>query len=255
MLLLAGLGRRRAPEYERAAAEDLPYIVHIAEGFDPESKASLAQLDAQGGLGEHTVLVHGLALSDQDLDRIAEAGASLVWCPASNAKIYDQTLPIQKVLERGINVCLGSDAAMYGSANVLEDIAAAARALESAGILDGALLTAMVTSNAARAFRWKDRGRLRNGGTADFLVLRGKDPSDPHRALASAELSEVFLVVRDGRPVYGDESLEKVFTEAGVIFDRLNIGGSPKIVEAGLKKLLESIRAATGRSDDFYFLT
>ncbi len=248
-----GDGARR--EYERAAENDLPYIVHIAEGFDAESAGSLAQLDAEGGLGEHTVLVHGLALSDQDLNRIAEVGASLVWCPVSNLKIYDRTMPVRKALERGINVCLGSDAAMYGSANLLADLAAAAQHLEQHGGFDGAQLSAMVSTNPARAFRWKDRGHLRQGGLADFFVLRGKDPVDPHRSLTHAELSEVYLVVRNGRPVYGDESLEKVFTEAGVIFDRLSIGGQSKIMEAGLKKLLESIRSVTGRSDDFHFFT
>lgn len=96
-------------EYERAAELDLPYIIHIAEGFDPESKKSLRRLEESGGLGEHTVLVHGLSLSGADLDRIAAAGASLVWCPTSTRRLYDARPPIREALERGINLVLGTD--------------------------------------------------------------------------------------------------------------------------------------------------
>ena len=118
-------------EYEKAIEHDLPFIVHIAEGFDKESQNSLTILKEAGALGSHTVLVHGLSLSLDDLDQIASAQAHLVWCPVSNWYIYKKIAPIKEALERGINVCLGSDAAMYGSKNLLEDINMAEKSMKS----------------------------------------------------------------------------------------------------------------------------
>lgn len=240
-------------EYEKAAAANLPYITHIAEGFDPESKTSLRRLEKEGALGEHSVLVHGLSLSLEDLDLIAKRQASVVWCPVSNQTIYEATLPVAEALKREINVCLGSDAAMSGSPNLLADLHLAGDVLAEAGYgLETAL--AMATENAARALRLKQTGKLSAGMTADFVVLKGKYPRDPYRSLVEAELSEIYLVVRDGEPLYGEELFEQIFSEMGLLFDRISIGGSRKIVTAGTKKLVESIRGTVGRSDDFYFL-
>lgn len=240
-------------EYERAAAADLPYITHIAEGFDPESKNSLKRLDKEGALGAHTVLVHGLSLSESDLDLIAKREASIVWCPVTNLAIYGQTLPVAAALERNINVCLGSDAAMFGSPNILADIQMAGRTLAEAGYGLNTTL-GMVTKTAARVLRLKDQGTLAAGATADFMVLKGKYPRDPFRSLVEAELSEIYLVVRDGEPLYGEELFERIFTELGLLFDRVPVGGSRKIITAGTKKLLDTVRSAVGRLDDFYFL-
>lgn len=241
-------------EYERAVEAGRPYITHIAEGTDPESQNSLQRLDRDGALGEHSVLVHGFGLSEKDLDLIAERGASLVWCPVMNETLYHQTLPIGAALERDIPVSLGSDAAMLGSPNLLADLRRAGELLHAAGRSpDGAL--AMATTNAATALRLPEgTGTLEAGAPGDCVVLRGKYASDPQRSLLEAELSEVYLVVRDGVPVYGEEQLEPIFTELGLIFDRVTIGGSRKIVVGQMKKLLESIRATVGRSG-FPFLS
>jgi cytosine/adenosine deaminase-related metal-dependent hydrolase len=86
-----GWGQGLEAEHKRAVENDLPFILHIAEGFDPESELSLRVLDRAGCLSEHTVLVHGLSLSNDDLDRIAEAGAHFVWCPSANLFAYTRT--------------------------------------------------------------------------------------------------------------------------------------------------------------------
>jgi cytosine/adenosine deaminase-related metal-dependent hydrolase len=197
------------------------------------------------------VLVHGLALSEEDLDLIAKRQASLVWCPVSNEYLYSRTLPIAAALERGINVCLGADAAMFGSPNLLADLSRAAAILGADHRPE--TLLAMATTNAARALRLKT-GALKPGLPADFFVLQGKHPQDPYRSLCAASLKEIYLVVRDGKPLYGAESTEQIFTEMGLLFDRISVDGTKKIVVTGIKKLLENIQATVGRSEDFYFL-
>ena len=245
-----------ALEYTRALKEGLPYITHIAEGFDRESKESLQNLIKEGGLGANTVLVHGLSLSEQDLRKIADAGASLVWCPASNLLLYEQTTPVQKARELGISISLGSDSAMSGSSGLLADLAAAAGYRNEMGIqgLDDLEIVKMATENPARDLKLEGRGKLAEDYAADLLVLKGKDPRNPLRSLIQADPEDIYLVVRQGVPLYGDAGLEIIFTEMGVLFDRIKIGKTDKLIIKGIKKLLDSITATVGTYREFEFL-
>lgn len=249
-----GEGPRR--EHERATRDNLPYITHIAEGTDPESRQSLARLEDFGALSDRTVLLQGIGLSETDLDRIALAGASLVWAPASNLHLYGRTLAAEKALDRGIAVLLGSDAAMYGSPGLLADLRAAAAYFQNTAgrALDGRMLLDMITREAARALRLDDRGSIAPGLRADLAAWRGKYPNDPYRSLVELEPHEIYLVVRDGMPVYGEESLERAFTSLGLLFDRITVRGTRKIVLKGLKEVLERAEKTLGRRPEFSFL-
>jgi cytosine/adenosine deaminase-related metal-dependent hydrolase len=243
-------------EYDRAEEADLPYIIHIAEGFDPESKKSLRLLDDAGGLGEHTVLVHGLSLSEEDLDRVAAAGAHLVWCPTAGRRLYNAMPPVAAALRRGINIALGTDSAMTGSLHLPGELQAAHRELEkSGGAIAPDLLYHMITTNGARAFRLDDRGVLSEGGVADMVVLRGKYPEDPFGSLLEAGPADLYLVARGGMPLFGDTALAPIFSELGLEIDEVKIAGTPKIIVKGMKNLLESIRERTGNTREFSFLS
>ncbi len=250
-----GWGEGPAEEYRRAEQNDLPYITHIAEGFDRESRASLRNLEKEGGLGKHSLLVHGLSLDEGDLDRIAAAGAAIAWCPTANLALYDKTGPMDAADERGINLCLGTDSAMTGSVNLMEEMRAAHKFFEEREkTLAPQKLFEMVTANAAWALRLTGRGVIAEKGWADLLVLRGKYPDDPFQSLLEADPAQVYLVVKEGMPVYGDAALEPVFTELGVVFDRIRVGDSEKIIVKGIRKLLDGVKAASGTEKEFDFL-
>ncbi len=239
-----GWGQGMEVEHRRAVENDLPFITHIAEGFDPESELSLRVLDRAGCLTENTVLVHGLSLSADDLDRIAETGAHFVWCPSSNLHIYNKTVRIQDFVSRGINVCLGTDAAITGSTHMLAEIQMAARIYreQTGEDMDDSLLLAMVSSNAARAFRWTGRGNLKPDHLADFVVLSSS-------SLRETRPEDIYLVVRAGMPVYGSADLEALFVSAGVHVERVEVAGTQKIVQKGVKKLREAVQKAVGREN------
>ena len=67
-------------EYRRANTKGIPFITHISEGFDSETIQDVKILDQKGGLGEYSVLVHGLAFSEEDIKLIKKRDASVVWC-------------------------------------------------------------------------------------------------------------------------------------------------------------------------------
>jgi len=242
-----GWGDGMQEEHARARDNGLPYITHIAEGFDPESQLSLRVLDRAGCLSEFTVLVHGVSLTQDDLDRVAETGASFVWCPSANLAVYNKTVQIAQFLERGIPVCLGTDAAVTGSTGLIQEIDTARRVFreQTGEELSGEQILDMTATSPGKAFRWENKGTLRPESDADLLIL--------DKPLEEAGLADIHLVVVGGSPAYGSADLEPLFVSLGVEIERITVAGREKIVQKGVKKLRETVQKATGR-DSFAFI-
>ena len=66
-------------------------------------------LSRTGCLGPRTTIVHGTHASDAELDLLAEAGARICVCPTTEANLGDGFVPVRRIRERGIDLCIGSD--------------------------------------------------------------------------------------------------------------------------------------------------
>ncbi len=62
-----------------------------------------------GILGPRTTLIHVTHVTDEELDLIAEAGSTVCACPTTEANLGDGYLPVLRMFERGIPICVGSD--------------------------------------------------------------------------------------------------------------------------------------------------
>jgi len=99
-----------------AAAEGLPLHVH-ADEQPREIEECLAEhgcrpielLERTGCLGPHTTVVHGTHADGGELDLLAAAGARVCACLTTEANLGDGFLPVERVLSRGIGICIGSD--------------------------------------------------------------------------------------------------------------------------------------------------
>lgn len=251
-----GWGDGAATEYARAAEAGLPYVTRIGEGGAVESQRALAALAEAGALGENTVLARGVGLDGGSLRRIAAAGASLIWCPESDLHLYEKTIALSEALQAGVNLCIGTDSAMAGGTNLLSGLAAATKLIQDAELeVSPSEIYQMVSENAARALHQSDTGAIEKNARADLLVLSAKETQDPFAALLTASSADIYLVVQGGRPVFGDSELEPIFTQAGVLFDRIEIGNRSKIIIHGFKKLLETAAGALGYTKEFAFLS
>jgi formimidoylglutamate deiminase len=68
------------------------------------------QLLAETGcLGPRTTIVHGTHADDAELDLLAEAGGRICVCPTTEANLGDGFVPVGRIRERGIGLCIGSD--------------------------------------------------------------------------------------------------------------------------------------------------
>ena len=99
-----------------AAAHELPLHVH-ADEQPREVEECLAEhglrpielLDACGCLGPRTTIVHATHADGHELDLLAAAGARVCACPTTEANLGDGFLPVERLLNRGIELCIGSD--------------------------------------------------------------------------------------------------------------------------------------------------
>ena len=66
-------------------------------------------LDACGCLGPRTTIVHATHADGHELDLLAAAGARVCACPTTEANLGDGFLAVERVLHRGIDLCIGSD--------------------------------------------------------------------------------------------------------------------------------------------------
>jgi formimidoylglutamate deiminase len=62
-----------------------------------------------GCLGARTTIVHATHASDGELDLLAGSGARICVCPTTEANLGDGFLPVARVRDRGIGLCIGSD--------------------------------------------------------------------------------------------------------------------------------------------------
>ncbi len=101
-----------------AAELDLPIITHLHETASEVDESiarhgvrPIERLERLGLLGPDFVAVHGVRMTDGDIARLAHAGASLVHCPHSNLKLASGLARVATMIDRGVNVAIGTDGA------------------------------------------------------------------------------------------------------------------------------------------------
>jgi hypothetical protein len=214
-----------------ATPPDRPFIVHASEGTDARAAAELSRLEATGCVGANTVLVHGVAWTDDDWRRVVTAGAGLVWCPVSNAFLFGRTARVADFLAldpASVDaIALGSDSRLTGARDLLEELNAAAERVAPEA------LVRMVTGSAARLLRLSDAGDLRPGKPADFIVVPPRG-SDSASSLVGLDRRGVRLVVINGRPMVGRPEFRRIFTARATQPAMASIDGEERLVPAAL---------------------
>lgn len=66
-------------------------------------------LARSGCLGARTTVVHATHASDGELDLLSEANARVCVCPTTEASLGDGFAPIDRLCQRGVGLCIGSD--------------------------------------------------------------------------------------------------------------------------------------------------
>jgi formimidoylglutamate deiminase len=99
-----------------AAEHDLPLHIHadeqpreIEDCIEEHGIRPIELLAKSGCLGPRTTIVHATHADDAELDLLAQSGSRICACPTTEANLGDGYFPVERVLERGIAICIGSD--------------------------------------------------------------------------------------------------------------------------------------------------
>ncbi|HEY1365352.1 MAG TPA: amidohydrolase family protein [Xanthobacteraceae bacterium] len=162
-----------------------------------------------GLLDASWILVHGINCTPIDLRLIADSGASLVYCPTSEAMRGGGIGPAAAAVMAGVNVALGSDGPMVDdSVDMIEQMKACSF-LQGVKHLDPTIMPVercleMATINAACALGLDGEiGSLEPGKLADVAVF---DLDTPHSTPATNPIASLVCSARgpDAHTVFVD---------------------------------------------------
>ena len=136
--------------------------------------AHLAQV---GLLGPRFTAAHSIWIHDDDIRRLADAGASVAHNPGSNLRLGSGIAPVRRMRDRGLNVGVGTDGA--SSADNLNMFEATRLASFVSRVVDDdperwvatREALSMATIGSARALGFDDIGKLAPGYRADIVFL------------------------------------------------------------------------------------
>lgn len=222
-----------------------PVFTHISEtqnevdgcverhGYTPAVYFEKLGLFNYGGGG-----FHGVYLTEQDMEIFKRRNLHLVTCPSSNTKLASGIAPIQKFLDFGINLSLGTDGpASNNSLDFFREMflvtgLSKLKTMDPTS-LDGYQVLKMVTVGGARALGLDDADTLEVGKLADIIMIDLHRPNmQPlnnieKNIVYSGSKENVKMTMINGRILYEDgkffigEPIEDIYKRAQEVTDRI----------------------------------
>jgi len=194
----------------------------VEEAISKQGKRPSARLAELGVFNERTQCVHMTQIDESDIALLKQSGAHVIHCPESNLKLASGLCPVQKLIDCGINVAIGTDGAasnnnldLFGEMNTAAMMAKVVA--EDAAALPAHQAIAMATLHGARALgRSQDLGSLEAGKLADLIAV---------------DLSDPFL-----QPVY-DPASHLVYSNHGRQVSHSWINGVPQVQDGRLTRI------------------
>jgi 5-methylthioadenosine/S-adenosylhomocysteine deaminase len=173
-----------------ADREATPMVIHLSESAQEVDqirkrygKTPTAHLADIGFLGPRLVADHCVALTEADMDLLAEWDVKVAHNPESNMKLASGVAPVPDLLARGITVGIGTDGcASNNDLDLFQEMDTLAKLHKvhtmDPTVMDAATVTAMATRGGAKVLGLEEKvGILAPGLQADIIVL---DTARPH---------------------------------------------------------------------------
>lgn len=207
---------------EYSLENDTRMQVHVSETeaehlecLDRHGKTPTAFLVDMGILHKKSTAAHCVWVSDDDMKLLAANGVTVAHNPVSNLKLASGIAPVDKLLDAGVNVGLGTDgAASNNRLSMIRELQTAALIHKGrtrrADIIKTWKFYEMSTKNGAIAQGRPDCGEIIVGNKADLCLIEMNMVNnipmfDPYSALAySVDPSDVRMTVADGEVLYED---------------------------------------------------
>lgn len=161
------------------------------------------------------LVVHGVHCDETDIEILSKSNVSLAHCPRINAKLSMGYAPVNRMLEAGITVGLGTDSpAAVDTTDMIDEMRVGLminRALNSSEkyTMTSEKMLRMATIDAAKALHLDDEiGSLEVGKKADIIAIdlhnsHQNPTSDPAAAVIhTANQDNVMWTMVDGQVLY-----------------------------------------------------
>lgn len=232
---------------EEAGIHDMGIHIHLSESrteienCQKQYGCTPIELARRSGIFDHpTIAAHCVHVTEDDIKILKEKNVSVVTNPASNMKLGNGFAPVPKMLDAGVNVCLGTDgAASNNTLNMFHELSLLTLIHkgmgESAQCISAKEGFQIATRNGAAALRMGDTiGSIEAGKKADLVILNTNTPSlMPNNNLIaglaySANGSEVETVIIDGKITMENRQVltmdeEKIYFEINRIIKRMGL--------------------------------
>lgn len=218
----------------RALAERLGVgtTYHLATSIE-EAKVSekkhgvwpVARIADASGLGSNLVIAHCVAVTDDEIARMAKAGTMVAFCPATSVKLAKGATKIGKypeMINAGIRIGIGTDGVSAGgNLNLMRQMYMVAGMFKDAR-MDSTLVGAkkalrMATIEGAQVIGWDDEiGSIEKGKKADFVLFdlehfEWAPYGDPLQAVVySVSPASIAQTWVDGKALYRDGKVQTV---------------------------------------------
>jgi 5-methylthioadenosine/S-adenosylhomocysteine deaminase len=196
------------------------------EGIKEQHAATpIAYVNGIGVFDVPVIAAHCVYATDEDIRLMAEKQVSVALCPKSNMKLGNGFAPAQKLLDAGVNVCLGTDGCgSNNSLNMFSEMNAAALVYKGAEhsprCVSASEVLKMATVNGAKAIgREGELGVIREGALADLILLNLNVPQFlPQNNILSGLVysstgAEVDTVLVDGQILMENRKLTTIDEE------------------------------------------
>ncbi len=203
---------------EEAKKENMGIHTHLSESESEISQIQekygctpIALAEKCGIFDVPAIVAHCVQVTDEDIDILKKKNVSVVTNPASNMKLGNGFAPVARMLEKGVNVCLGTDgAASNNCLNMFHELSLLTLIHKGTGRTPQCISAKegfrIATINGARALGLeKEIGSIEVGKKADLSILDLNTPSlTPRNNLIaglsySANGSEVDTVIINGQ--------------------------------------------------------
>lgn len=200
----------------------------------------ITHLDRLGVLGPNLLLTHCTAVTDREVEILAERGTKVAYCPGAALRLAKGTTRIGKIpemLAAGVTVSLGADGVSSSGSFDHVRLASLVAGLFKDARMDPTLVPAetaleMATLNGARAVLWDDAlGSVEIGKRADLALYDLDGPEWVPRH----DVVRTLVYCADGR------SIRTVLVDGRIVYD----GGRAPGIDAA--RAIETAQEAGGR--------
>lgn len=228
---------------ETAAKHNLRLHIHacetakeVADCRKQHGCSPIQYLDKLGALSDKTILAHAVFLDDADIDLLAEKGVWLSTNPSSNYKLASGVFMLQKLLDRGCKITMGTDSmASNNNLSMLDEmkLCALSAKIQSNNPTAGAAadIFKIATRNGAEAFGI-DAGEIQEGRLADCILVN----LDNHFLVPDYNLVSNMVYAADS------SCIDTVICNGQIVMQNRRLSGEAELLD-DIRRLSEQFRA------------